>query len=72
MDLLAAIAALISVLPAGIIYRTDAFRALVQRPALAELDDGTMATGALPKGHGNSQTASYPAQESGPREKRRA
>ena len=43
MELLATIAALIGVLASGIIYGTDAFCALVLRPALAELDDGTMA-----------------------------
>ena len=37
------IAALIGVLAAGIIYGTDVFCALVQRPALAHLDDATMA-----------------------------
>ena len=43
MELLAAIAALIGVLAAGIIYGTDAFCAPVLRPALAEPDDRTMA-----------------------------
>jgi len=36
-------AALTGVLAAGIIYGTDVFCALVQRPALARLDDATMA-----------------------------
>jgi hypothetical protein len=39
----ATIAALTGVLAAGIIYATDVFCALVQRPALARLDDATMA-----------------------------
>ncbi len=44
MNALATIAALVGVLAAGIIYGTDVFCALVQRPALAQLDDATMAT----------------------------
>ena len=43
MNAFATIAALIGVLAAGIIYGTDVFCALVQRPALAQLDDATMA-----------------------------
>ena len=43
MNALTIIAAVIGVLAAGIIYGTDAFCALVQRPALAQLDDATMA-----------------------------
>ena len=43
MSLFATIAALTGVLTAGIIYGTDVFCALVQRPALARLDDATMA-----------------------------
>jgi len=43
VNLSAIIAALTGVLTAGIIYGTDAFCALVQRPALARLDDATMA-----------------------------
>ena len=39
----ATIAALTGVLTAEIIYGTDVFCALVQRPALARLDDATMA-----------------------------
>jgi hypothetical protein len=39
----ATIAAITGVLAAGIIYGTDVFCALVQRPALARLDDATMA-----------------------------
>jgi quercetin dioxygenase-like cupin family protein len=39
----ATIAALTGVLAAGIIYGTDVFCALVQRPALAMLDDATVA-----------------------------
>ncbi len=42
MNLFAIIAALTGVLTAGIIYGTDVFCALVQRPALARLDDATM------------------------------
>ena len=43
MSLFATIAALTGVLTAGIIYGTDVFCALVQRPALARLDDAAMA-----------------------------
>ena len=43
MNAFATIAALTGVLAAGIIYGTDVFCALVQRPALARLDDATMA-----------------------------
>ncbi len=43
MNLFATIAALTGVLTAGIIYGTDVFCALVQRPALARLDDAAMA-----------------------------
>jgi Domain of unknown function (DUF1772) len=39
----ATIASLTGALTAGIIYGTDVFCALVQRPALARLDDATMA-----------------------------
>jgi len=44
VNLFAIIAALTGVLTAGIIYGTDVFCALVQRPALARLDDATMAS----------------------------
>jgi hypothetical protein len=43
VNLFATIAALTGVLTAGIIYGTDVFCALAQRPALARLDDATMA-----------------------------
>ncbi len=43
MNTLASAAALTGLLAAGIIYGTDVFCALVQRPALAQLDDATMA-----------------------------
>jgi hypothetical protein len=43
VSLFATIASLTGVLTAGIIYGTDVFCALVQRPALARLDDATMA-----------------------------
>ncbi len=43
MDRLASAAAFTGLLAAGIIYGTDVFCALVQRPALAQLDDATMA-----------------------------
>jgi hypothetical protein len=42
VNALAIIAALVGVLAAGVIYGTDVFCALVQRPALAQLDDVTM------------------------------
>lgn len=38
MNALAIIAALVGVLAAGVIYGTDVFCALVQRPALAQLE----------------------------------
>lgn len=43
MNAFTTITALTGVLSAGIIYGTDVFCALVQRPALAQLDDATMA-----------------------------
>ena len=50
MNALATIAALVGVLAAGVIYGTDVFCALVQRPALAQLDDATM-TAAMGRVH---------------------
>ena len=50
MNALTTIAAVTGVLAAGIIYGTDAFCALVQRPALARLDDATM-TAAMGRVH---------------------
>jgi hypothetical protein len=43
MNAFTTIAALTGVRAAGIIYGTDVFCALVQRPALAQLDGATMA-----------------------------
>jgi len=42
MHLAAQLAALIAVMGAGVVYGTDAFCALVQRPALARVDDATL------------------------------
>ena len=42
MSALTAIVAITGILAAGIIYGTDAFCALVQRPALTTLDDATL------------------------------
>lgn len=42
MMLFAHLTAVIAVLSAGVIYGTDVFCALVQRPALARVDDATM------------------------------
>jgi len=42
MHLAAHLAAIIAVLSAGVIYGTDAFCALVQRPALARVDDAAL------------------------------
>jgi hypothetical protein len=42
MSALTAIVAITGILAAGIIYGTDAFCALVQRPALTALDDATL------------------------------
>jgi hypothetical protein len=50
VNALAIIAALVGVLAAGVIYGTDVFCALVQRPALAQLDDATM-TAAMGRVH---------------------
>jgi len=50
VNALAIIAALVGVLAAGVIYGTDVFCALVQRPALAQLDDVTM-TAAMGRVH---------------------
>jgi hypothetical protein len=44
MHLAAHLAALIAVLSTGVVYGTDAFCALVQRPALARVDDVTLTT----------------------------
>ncbi len=43
MNVFGTIAAIIGVMAAGIIYGTDVFCAIVQRPALAKLDDATVA-----------------------------
>lgn len=42
MHLAAHLAALIAVLSAGVVYGTDAFCALVQRPALARVNEATL------------------------------
>jgi Domain of unknown function (DUF1772) len=42
MTALTAIVAIVGILTAGIIYGTDTFCAVVQRPALAALDDATL------------------------------
>ena len=42
MHLAAHLAALIAVLSTGVVYGTDVFCALVQRPALARVDDATL------------------------------
>ena len=42
MTLLAQLAALVAILSTGVVYGTDAFCALVQRPALARVDDATL------------------------------
>jgi hypothetical protein len=42
VNALTAVVAIVGVLAAGVIYGTDAFCALVQRPALATLDDATL------------------------------
>ncbi len=39
---LAALAALVAIVSTGVVYGTDAFCALVQRPALARVDDATL------------------------------
>ena len=46
MHLAAHLAALIAVMGTGVVYGTDAFCALVQRPALARVDDATL-TGSI-------------------------
>jgi hypothetical protein len=42
MHLAAHLAALVAIMTTGIVYGTDAFCALVQRPALAQVDDATL------------------------------
>ena len=42
MTLAAQLAALVAILSTGVIYGTDAFCALVQRPALANVDDAAL------------------------------
>ena len=42
MTLLSQLAALLAIVSTGIVYGTDAFCALVQRPALARVDDTTL------------------------------
>lgn len=42
MTLLAQLAALLAIVATGVVYGTDAFCALVQRPALARVDDATL------------------------------
>ena len=42
MTLLAQLAALVAIVSTGVVYGTDAFCALVQRPALAHVDDVTL------------------------------
>lgn len=44
MTLLAQVAALVAIMGVGIVYGTDAFSALVQRPALARVDDVALTT----------------------------
>ena len=42
MHLAAHLAAIVAILGAGVVYGTDVFCALVQRPALARVDDATL------------------------------
>lgn len=42
MTLLAQLAALVAIVSTAVVYGTDAFCALVQRPALARVDDATL------------------------------
>jgi hypothetical protein len=42
MTLISQLAALLAIMSTGIVYGTDAFCALVQRPALARVDDATL------------------------------
>ena len=42
MTLLSQLAALLAIVSTGIVYGTDAFCALVQRPALSRVDDATL------------------------------
>lgn len=44
MTLLAQLAAVLAILSAGIVYGTDTFCAVVQRPALTRVDDATLIT----------------------------
>ena len=63
MNAVTTIAAVTGVLAAGIIYGTDVFCALVQRPALAQLDDTTMAA-AMGRLHQYGGTGGSPLPES--------
>jgi len=42
VTLLAQLTALLAIVSTGVVYGTDAFCALVQRPALARVDDATL------------------------------
>ena len=42
MTLLAQLVALLAIVSTGVVYGTDVFCALVQRPALARVDDATL------------------------------
>jgi hypothetical protein len=42
VTLLAQLAALLAIVSTGVVYGTDAFCALAQRPALARVDDATL------------------------------
>lgn len=43
MTLLSQLAALLAIVSTGVVHGTDTFCALVQRPALARVDDATLA-----------------------------
>ena len=46
MTLIAQLAALLAIVSTGVVHGTDAFGALVQRPALARVDDATLTAAA--------------------------
>jgi len=68
MHLAAHLAAIIAVLSTGVVYGTDAFCALVQRPALARVDDATLtAAPGRPAGPGHRRAVREPHQLTGTR-----
>ena len=70
MTLLSQLAALAAIVGTGVVYGTDVFCALVQRPALARVDDATL-TAVMGNVH-RSQTAACPLRDPRCRRSRRS